>query len=151
MKTYISILAFVLVGVVFAQEKSKGEIFNFNFCEFKKEITRKQQTSRMPIETVLEFNVSSLRGKSFLLKEQFVGQKHAQQIITTFNGVTADKKYVLKLTLTPNKITGMLHTPQGKFIIEPYQDSSQEYIYYPMKASQGQPNDVFIEKATPLQ
>lgn len=67
----------------------------------------------------------------FILNETLLSDNKLPNI-QTFDGVSPDGKTVLKLTVFPDKMDGLMHTSEGYFIIEPLGTKKDQYLIYGM-------------------
>ncbi|WP_347218386.1 reprolysin-like metallopeptidase [Chryseobacterium sp.] len=110
-------------------DRLPGTTFKFNVENLKRsiEINRKK-TEKISNQSITLPLIDGSR-QEFILSENNLLSTRLDNIIT-FDGYSKDRRSKIKLTLAGDKITAMIKSDAGYFIIEPYKTQSGEYRIY---------------------
>ncbi|RXM64823.1 reprolysin-like metallopeptidase [Chryseobacterium sp. CH1] len=133
--TFLSVCASFLMNAQISNtnglnpELLPGTTFKFNVENFKRNVkdNRKKAvkvSNQSVILTLIDGNQ-----QEFILHENNLLSKKLDDIIT-FDGYSKDRKSKIKLTLAGDKMTAMIKSTNGYFIIEPYKTEKGEYRIY---------------------
>lgn len=109
-----------------------GKTVKFDVSGFNQAINNAGFTNGLTSKFETVFPMPDGSTKSFTMDETLISTELIKSI-KTFDG-TADKGRVkMKLTLnTENRMTGIMHTPEGYFYIEPKEGEQNEFLIYSM-------------------
>ncbi|MBP2615542.1 reprolysin-like metallopeptidase [Chryseobacterium jejuense] len=106
-----------------------GTTFKFNVENFKRSVEgNRKKTDKISNQPVILTLIDGSQ-QEFILSENNLLSKRLDNIIT-FDGYSKDKKSKIKLTLAGDKMTAMIKSGNGYFIIEPYKTGKGEYRIY---------------------
>ncbi|WP_336687511.1 reprolysin-like metallopeptidase [Chryseobacterium bernardetii] len=110
-------------------ESLPGTIFKFNIENFKKSVKGNREKSDRISNQLVNLTLIDGRSQEFILFENNLLSKRLDGIIA-FDGYSKDKKSKIKLTLAGDKMTAMIKSGNGYFIVEPYKTEKGEYRVY---------------------
>jgi hypothetical protein len=107
-----------------------GKIIRFDVSNFTQTFLNTSEGSRIGSKFETSFPMPDGSNKTFIIDESFISTIPIESI-KTFDG-TADKgKIKMKLTISSeNRMTGIMHTPEGYFYIEPIEGKDNEFLIY---------------------
>ncbi|WP_164464486.1 zinc-dependent metalloprotease [Chryseobacterium sp. G0162] len=110
-------------------DRLPGTTFKFNVESFKKSVEgSRRKTIKVSNQSITLPLIDGSR-QEFILSENNLLSTRLNNIIT-FDGYSKDRKSKIKLTLADNKMTAMIKSGDGYFIIEPYKTNTGEYRIY---------------------
>nr|WP_315028398.1 M12 family metallo-peptidase [uncultured Chryseobacterium sp.] len=133
--TFLSICASFLLNAQIANTNDlhgnplPGTIFTLNIENFRKSVEGKKRNSGKISNQSIVLTLIDGSRKEFILSENNLVSKRLNDIVT-FDGYSKDKQSKIKLTLAGNKISAIIKSENGYFIIEPYKTKEGEYRIY---------------------
>lgn len=106
-----------------------GTTFKLNVENFRKNVEGKKKNSAKIANQSIVLTLIDGSQQEFVLSENNLVSKRLKDIVT-FDGYSKDKQSRIKLTLAGDKITAMIKSAKGYFIIEPYKTKEGEYRIY---------------------
>lgn len=125
---------FFLPFSIFAQTRTLNEVektVSFSAKNFNVAQANFVQSNGLVKNMATQLPIPNGNLGSFILNETLLGETKNVSI-QTFDGVSADGTIKLKLTVTAEKIEGLMHTPEGYFVIEPFDVKQDLYLVYSM-------------------
>ncbi|MCC9019564.1 zinc-dependent metalloprotease [Flavobacterium lipolyticum] len=110
-------------------ENLPGLIFKLKTENFKRNINSKRQSSKKINDRSIVLTLIDGTSEEFILSENNLTQERIDNVIS-FDGFSKDKQSKIKLTLIGDKITAIIKSDKGYFIVEPYKTESGEYRIY---------------------
>jgi hypothetical protein len=135
MKTLIIFILLISTQITFGQNINPdnviGRIVTFDIKELKNSTANSLKTNGLINQLIVKLPMPDGTLGDFILIETLIGDSKITDV-QTFDGVSKDGKIKLKLTVTPNKIEGIMHSPDGYFIVEPLDIKQNLYNVYNM-------------------
>ena len=114
-----SFLCIILIHFsVYSQTDRLGKTVSFSTKNFNASKTNFVQSNGLVAKMATKLPIPDGTLGDFVLNETLLGEKR-NPTIQTYDGVSVDGTIILKLTVTAEKIEGLMHTPEGYFVIEP--------------------------------
>jgi hypothetical protein len=110
-------------------ENLPGLVFKLNTESLKRNSNSKRQTSKKINDQSIVLTLIDGTTEEFILSENNLTQEKIDNVIS-FDGFSKDKRSKIKLTLVGDKITAIIRSDKGYFIVEPYKTKSGEYRVY---------------------
>ena len=130
-KTLLITLVFVIQGLVYAQTpNSVGKTVTFSLKAFKDNALRATQSNGLVTKMTSKFPLPDGTLGDFIFDETLISTSKIADI-QTLDGISVDGKIKIKITIT-DRMTGIMHTPEGYFFIEPIDAKADLYIIYHM-------------------
>jgi hypothetical protein len=129
-KTLLLASALLMCFWVSAQsEKDYGTVVNFNLNNFKTNSLQAVANNGLVSELSVDFPLYNGLTAPFVFDENLISTEKINGI-QTFDAVSKDGKSKMKLTITPSGMSGIMHTPEGYFFIEPISTKNNQYRIY---------------------
>lgn len=129
-KSLLLASAILLCFFVSAQnEKDYGKIVNFNLTNFKTSSLNAVANDGLVSNLSVNFPLYNGLTAPFVFDETLITTEKIKNI-QTFDAVSSDGKSKMKITITPNGMNGVMHTPEGYFFIEPINIKNNQYRIY---------------------
>jgi hypothetical protein len=116
---------------VFSQTDRLGKTVSLNAKSFNASKMNFIQNNGLVAKMAVKLPIPDGTLGDFVLNETLLGEKR-NPTIQTYDGVSVDGTIVLKLTVTAEKIEGLMHSPDGYFVIEPLDLKQDLYLIYNM-------------------
>ena len=127
-----SFLCIILIHFsIFSQTVRLGKTVSFSARSFNTSKTNFVQSNGLVAKMAAKLPIPDGTLGDFVLNETLLSEKR-NPTIQTYDGVSADGTIILKLTVTAEKIEGLMHTPDGYFVIEPLDLKQDLYLVYNM-------------------
>ena len=127
-----SFLCIILIHFsVYSQTDRLGKTVSFSTKNFNASKTNFVQSNGLVAKMAAKLPIPDGTLGDFVLNETLLGEKR-NPTIQTYDGVSVDGTIILKLTVTAEKIEGLMHTPDGYFVIEPLDLKQDLYLVYNM-------------------
>lgn len=110
-------------------ENLPGLVFKLNTENLKRNSTSKRQISKKINDRSIILTLIDGSTEEFILSENNLTPEKIDNV-TSFDGFSKDKRSKIKLTLVGDKITAIIRSDKGYFIVEPYKTKSGEYRIY---------------------
>lgn len=110
-------------------ENLPGLVFKLNTESFKRNINSKRQSAKKINDRSIVLTLMDGTSEEFILSENSLTQESLNNILS-FDGFSKDKRSKIKLTFAGDKITAIIRSEKGYFIVEPYKTKSGEYRIY---------------------
>ncbi|RXM39724.1 hypothetical protein BOQ62_09870 [Chryseobacterium sp. CH21] len=134
MKKSLLLTTIFLFGLCFSQvfnnQELPGRIINIDISTLQRNVQRLQKNTSKIRNQSLVVEMPDGNKQQFILNENNVSGERLKEI-TTFDGVSKDNKYKMKLSLYDNYINAMMSTQDGYYIIEPSNKAKSEYRISP--------------------
>ncbi|REC45283.1 zinc-dependent metalloprotease [Chryseobacterium pennipullorum] len=133
--TFLSVCASVLMNAQISNTNDlradhlPGTTFRLDVDHFRKNIDGKRKKSGKIENQSLVLPLIDGSRQEFILSENNLLHTRLNDIVT-FDGYSKDRQSKLKLTLAGDKITAIIKSGTGYFIIEPYKTKPGEYRIY---------------------
>ncbi|WP_185285981.1 zinc-dependent metalloprotease [Chryseobacterium indologenes] len=133
--TFLSVCASFLINAQISNTNElrathlPGTTFKLNVENFKRNVESKKKNSSKIADQSIVLTLIDGSQQEFILSENNLVNKRLKDIVT-FDGYSKDRQSRIKLTLAGDKVTAMIKTAQGYFIIEPYKTQAGEYRIY---------------------
>ncbi len=118
------------INYSFAQVSPSKQTVTFSLSDFKRNLVNAPLTNGLIRPISLSFPLPSGKTELIEFKEILIGTSKISSI-TTVEGYSNDKKTQIRLTIS-DKMTGIFHTPEGYFFIEPFDEKANQYLIYSM-------------------
>ncbi|KEY19558.1 reprolysin-like metallopeptidase [Kaistella antarctica] len=135
------LLLFILsFGMLYSQQITEneipGKVYPLTILSLQKAVNNQKSSPKL-IKN-LNITLPNMNGQKVVYKliENDLTEQRAAAV-TTFNGVSADGKSTLKLSLFEDHIIAILKNSEGYFYVEPYNTSTGNYRVYPAFADFG--------------
>ena len=116
---------------IYSQTNKFGKTVSFSVTSFNTSKTNFVQSNGLVAKMAAKLPIPDGTLGDFVLNETLLGDKR-NPAIQTYDGVSVDGTIILKLTVTAEKIEGLMHTPDGYFVIEPLNLKQDLYLVYSM-------------------
>lgn len=148
MKNLLLLIFTLFIGSFFGQNRidlpPQETEFTFNFQEFSNQFTQ-QRNLPEKIQGSITIPVPESGSVKFFLHENNLMQERATSIIT-FDGISADERFSVKLSLLAGSFSAVIKTFQGKYYaVERLANSTNRYKIYNLKDAMQK--EAFICKA----
>ena len=133
MKRLIVLILFI-ANICFGQNSplnTMGKVVPFSIKDFKTASLNVGPNAPLIQEMVVKLPTPDGNLKDFVLNETLISDRKIQNI-QTFDGTSNDGTIKIKVTLLPERIEALMHTPDGYFIVEPFDSGPNLYIVYGM-------------------
>ena len=122
--------ALLLCFLVSAQnEKDYGTIVRFNLTNFKSNALNAVSNQGLVSDLSVDFPLYNGLTAPFIFDETLISTEKINSI-QTFDAISSDGQTKMKLTITPNGMSGIIHTSEGYFFIEPADIKNNQYRIY---------------------
>ena len=116
---------------VFSQTERLGKIVSLSAKNFNTTKISFVQSNGLVAKMTAKLPIPDGNFGDFILNETLLGETKNPNI-QTYDGVSFDGTIVLKLTVTAERIGGLMHTPDGYFVIELLDLKQDLYMIYNM-------------------
>ena len=116
---------------IYSQTNKFGKTVSFSVTSFNTSKTNFVQSNGLVAKMAAKLPIPDGTLGDFVLNETLLGDKR-NPAIQTYDGVSVDGTIILKLTVTAEKIEGLMHTPDGYFVIDPLNLKQDLYLVYSM-------------------
>ncbi|WP_188765281.1 3-coathanger stack domain-containing protein [Emticicia aquatilis] len=135
-KTLLFLVMCFWVNNSFAQASPSKQTVTFSLSDFKRSLVNAPLTNGLIRPISLNFPLPSGKTELIEFKETLIGTSKISSI-TTIEGFSNDKKTQIRLTIS-DKMTGIFHTPDGYFFIEPLDEKANQYLIYSMSETKAE-------------
>lgn len=127
-------------GMLFSQQgtesKIPGKVYPVNFSALQNAVNTKKSSSNLIKNLSITLPDFSGERVTYKLQENDLSAERATNV-TTFNGISADGKATLKLSLFDNYFVAIIKNKDGYFYVEKYKTEFGNYRVYPAFAEFG--------------
>ncbi|WP_164465203.1 zinc-dependent metalloprotease [Chryseobacterium lactis] len=106
-----------------------GTTFKLNTENFRRNVEGKKKNSGKITNQSIVLTLIDGKQQEFILSENNLVSKRLNNIVT-FDGYSKDRQSKIKLTLAGDKVTAIIKSDKGYFIVEPYKTKAGEYRIY---------------------